>query len=381
MVGLLVLSLWTESFKGAFEKQKTGIIMSKRYVFFTGTLGKGGAERVVSILSRKMAEEGHQVEILLYYDYEVFYDIHPDVKITFVERETGSKSLKKNYRFIRRFFKEKADTVIAFMSSFGMIAVGATVFTDIKVIAADRSDPRQAPANKMKRKLRNILYRYADRVVTQTENNKSYFSKKVRKKCDVIPNPVDMGEKYGQALRVDKEKIVVTAGRLIPAKNHKMMMDAFADVHKDFPEHKLIIYGDGSYRGELEKFIEENGYEDFVSLPGAAKDIFDKISSAELFVLSSNCEGMPNALLEAMCLGLPVVSTKVSGAPDVIVHEENGLLTDLRNKEQFAEAMKKMLTDKKFSLECAKNATKLADRLTIDKIYRQWMETCQIAKK
>lgn len=355
--------------------------MSNKYVFFLGTLEKGGAERVVSILSRKMAEEGHRVEILLYYDSNIFYDIHPDVKITSVEKETGSKSLKKNFGFIRRFFKERADTVIAFMSSFGMIAVGATVFTDIKVIAADRSDPRQTPASQTKRKLRNFLYRFADRVVTQTENNKSYFAKKIQKKCDVIANPVDMGEKYGQALRMEKEKTVVTAGRLIPAKNHTMMMDAFADVHKDFPDHKLIIFGEGKYRPNLEKYVKEKGYENFVSLPGAAKDIFDKISPAELFVLSSDCEGMPNALLEAMCLGLPVVSTKVSGAPDVIVHEENGLLTDMKNKEQFAAAIRRMLTDKEFSLRCAKNATKLAERLTIDKIYGQWMETCEKVEK
>ena len=353
--------------------------MSKRFVFFTGTLGKGGAERVVSILSRKMAEEGHFVEILLYFDCQVFYDIDPRVKITFVERETGSKSLRKNYSFIRNFFKKRADIVISFMASFNMISVGALAFSGIPLIVADRSDPRQAPASRPRRILRDFLYVFADRVVTQTQNNKNYFSGKIQSKCDVIANPVDMGEKHGQALHTPKEKIVVTAGRLIAAKNHKMMMDAFANVHKDFSEYKLIIYGEGKYRGVLENYIKEKGYEEFVLLPGAEKEIFDKISCAELFVLSSNCEGMPNALLEAMCLGLPVVSTDVSGAPDVIINEENGLLTHKGDTEQMAEAIRRMLTDRSLQQKCAENATKLEERLSVDKIYEQWMETCKKA--
>ncbi len=355
--------------------------MSKRYVFFIATLGKGGAERVVSLLTRKMAEEGQNVEILLYLDGEVFYDVDSRIKITKVQKETKSKNLLKNLIWMRKFFKERADVVVSFLASFNMICICSLMFSGVPVIVADRSDPRQAPANKFLRKLRNFLYRFADGVVLQTENNKSYFSKFIQKKSYVIANPVDLGEKNGIALTTAKEKEIVTAGRLIKAKNQELLIRAFAEIHKEFPEYRLVIYGDGSCKENLEKMVDELNLRDCVRLPGNQKDIFDKISKAEVFVLSSDCEGMPNALLEAMCLGLPVVSTKVSGATDVIVDGENGILVDCGSVEQMADAIRRMLTDEQLRESCAKNATQLAEKLTIGKICGQWADVAEKANR
>ncbi len=355
--------------------------MSKRIVFFIATLEKGGAERVVSILSRKMAEEGHYVEILLYMDRKPFYDIDKRVKITSVQHETKSNNIIKNMLFMRKYFKKNADVVISMLASFNILSIIALACSGVPLIVADRSDPRQAPAKPIRRKLRNFLYRYADKVVVQTENNRAYFSKYVQKKCDVIFNLVDLGEKVpGYALNAKKENTIVMTGRLIPAKNYELAVSAFNQIKDEFPDYQLVVYGEGSQRQVLEQMIDDLGLSDRVKLPGSVKDIFDKISTAKLYVLSSDREGMSNALLEAMCVGLPVISTKVSGAPDVIVHEENGLLVDLGNCEQLALAMKRMLSDETFSLKCAKNATRIADKVTSDTIYEQWMETCQRAE-
>lgn len=355
--------------------------MDKRYVFFIATLGKGGAERVVSVLTKKMAEEGKNVEILLYMDSEDFYETDSRIKITKVQKETKSKNLLTNLLWMRKFFKERADIVISFLAPFNMMCICSLMFSGMPVVVADRSDPRYAPANKIVRKLRDFLYRFAKRTVVQTEKNKSYFSKSVQKKCDVIANPVELGEKCAQALATPKKKEIVTAGRLIKAKNQELLIRAFAAIHKEFPEYRLVIYGEGGYRTVLEKTVDELGLKDSVFLPGSEKNIFDKISEAELFVLSSDCEGMPNALLEAMCLGLPVVSTRVSGASDVIVNEENGLLVELGNAEQMTDAIRRMLTDTELRQSCAENATKLAKQLTVDRIYGQWMDVCQKAEK
>ena len=305
-----------------------------RIVFFIGTLGNGGAERVVSILTRHFVTSEIQVEIVLYYDAEPFYRIHPDIKITYVERETGSKNILKNVLWLRRYFIENADLVISFLAQFNMIALTALFATGIPVIVADRNDPRHMPKQAPVRIARNLLYHLADVVVVQTQHNKDYFSPSLQKKCTIIYNPVDLQDKKGMALRTEKKKRIVSAARLMKQKNQLMLIDSFAQIQKEFPDYTLTIYGEGPFRQELEKRILEQGLSESVFLPGKVQNVFECIADADLFVLSSNFEGMPNALIEAMCLGLPVISTKVSGATDLIQDGINGLLVDVGDAEQ-----------------------------------------------
>lgn len=355
-----------------------GIMKNKRIVFFIGTLGNGGAERVVSILTRQYITMGIPVGIVLYYDSEPFYDIHPDVKITYIERETKSKNLLKNMIWLRRYFIQNADVVVSFLAQFNMIALAASFATGIPVVVADRNDPRHMPKQAPVRIARNWLYHLADVVVVQTQHNQDYFAKSLQKKCRIIYNPIDLREQKGLALRTEKKHRIVSAARLMKQKNQLMLIDAFAQVKKDHPDYTLTIYGEGPFRDELEKRIGELGIGESVALPGKVQNIFDCIADAELFVLSSNFEGMPNALIEAMCLGLPVISTKVSGATDLIEHGKNGLLADVGDTKQLAECMKQMLTDPELRQNCAQNALELNERLHVDSIVRQWLECLEV---
>lgn len=343
-----------------------------RYLFFVGALREGGAERVISILTRHMAQKGMDVKILLYYEDAPFYSIDPRVECVHVRKETGSGNVAKNLLWIRRFFKENADVVLSFLAPFNMLALTANLFGGVPLIVADRNDPRHVPANKPVRMARDLLYRFASGVVVQTKNNRAYFSKVVQDKSTVIYNPIDLGDKAGLALRTEKEKKIVSVGRLMPQKNQAMLLEAFARVHKQFPEHQMVIYGEGPSREALEQQAKALDLEGFVHLPGSVKDVHDRIAGAELFVLSSHYEGMPNALIEAMCLGLPVISTGVSGATDLIEDGKNGLLVDCGDVDSLAAAMTKMLQEKKFSTACAENATQLNAMLTVDRICGQW---------
>lgn len=349
------------------------MVDQKRIVFFVGALCQGGAERVISILSGKMAEENIPVEILLYYDRESFYDIHPDVRVVRVERETGSRNLLRNLFWIRKHFINNARIVCSFLAVFNMIALAAAFFTHVPVIVADRNDPRFIPGNRVVRLIRDVLYRFADHVVLQTKHNQDYFSPQIRNKSTIIFNPINLGENAGAALRTEKRKEIVSVGRLMPSKNHKLLIDAFALIHKKYPEHQLVIYGEGPLRPEYEKQIRDLGLEGFVHIPGSFKDLHSRIAGAELFVLSSDYEGMSNALMEAMCLGLPVVSTEVSGAPDLIVPGENGVLVPCNDVTAMAEAVSKMLGDAAFRESCAANAVQLNEKLAADSICREWI--------
>lgn len=345
-----------------------------RIVFFIATLTNGGAERVISILSKWLACAGKNVEIVLYFDSAPFYEIHPDVNITYVERETGSRKLHKNLIWLRRYFSKNADVVISFLAKFNMIALLALWGTGIPVLVADRNDPRQIPKQAPLRLARDILYHLADSVVVQTQHNKSYFSNALQKKCRIIYNPVDLQEKKGMALRTEKKKRVVSVARLMKQKNQLMLIDSFAKIGEEFLEHTLTIYGEGPYREVLENRIRELGLESRVFLPGKTQNVFDSIADAELFVLSSDFEGMPNALIEAMCLGLPVISTRVSGATELIQDGKNGLLTDVDSGAQLTAAMRRMLENPELRKNCAREAVRLNDLLNTDHIVEQWLE-------
>lgn len=351
--------------------------MSKRYIFFVGTLGNGGAERVISILSSQMAEQGMDVEVLTYYDRPVFYKVNPKVKITAVEKCTGKSSKIANLLWIRKYFKKNAKIVISFLAPFNIMALVAKLGTGIPMIVADRNDPTKVPTNTVVRKLRDYLYMAADGIVLQTEKNKAYFNRTVQKKSVVIYNPVDMKEYAGIALCTKKQKMIVSAGRLMKQKNQKMLLDAFADVLKTHPEYKLIIYGEGPYRDELEQKIRMLRISENVLLPGSTSELHERIKSAEIFVLSSDYEGMPNALIEAMCMGLPVISTKVSGATDLICHGENGLLVDVNDSVGLKKAMLELIEKQEKANKLAKRATELNEQLEVEKIMNQWIAFVQ----
>lgn len=346
----------------------------RRYTFFIGTLSQGGGERVVSILSKKMAEQGLSVNILLYYDRPIFYELDPRVTVTTVEKETGSKSVVKNIFWIRKYFEKSSDIVISFLAPFNMLALVSHYGLKSKIIVADRNDPRYIPANKVIRKVRDWLYRFANGVVVQTTHNQEYFGDTVKKKSIIIYNPIDLGDKAGVALRTQKEEKIVSVGRLMPQKNQLMLIDAFSRVHQKHPDYKLVIYGEGSFRDNLERRIEELNLNNCVFLPGSSTSVFDEIASARLFVLSSDYEGMPNALIEAMCLGLPCVSTKVSGATDLIRDGDNGSLIDVGDEDALYRRIKQMIEEEDLRNRYAHKATELNAELNVDKIMRQWMD-------
>jgi len=345
----------------------------KKHLFFIGTLTNGGAERVVSILSGKMAEQGMSVEILTYYDMPVFYPVHPDVKITCVEKETGTKSKGKNFLWVRKYFKEHADVLISFLAPFNIFALACSLGAGTPIIVSDRNDPTKIPSNILVRKVRDFLYRFAAGIVVQTRKNQSYFSKQVQKKSVVIYNPINLGEKAGSALLTEKHKKIVSVGRLMQQKNQKMLFAAFKNVLAKYPDYQLVIYGEGPMREALEAYAEELGIEKNISLPGSVADVHDRIKDAEIFVLSSDYEGMPNALIEAMCLGLPVISTKVSGATDLIKDHENGLLTELNDQKELEDAMLELIENPILAEKYAKNAVELNDSLELSKIMNQWI--------
>ncbi len=345
----------------------------KRYIFFIGTLSGGGAERVVATLASCMAEREMAIEVLTYYDKPISYEISSKVQITVVEKLTGKTGKLQNLFEIRKYFKKHAKVVISFLAPFNMMAIAANIRNGIPMIVADRNDPTKVPSNTILRKVRDFLYMFSDGIVVQTRKNQTYFNNVVQKKSTVIYNPINLGDYAGAALKCPKEKRFVTAGRLMPQKNQKMMIRAFSKVLERYPDYKLVIYGEGPSREELENLVKELGIEANVSLPGNTTKLHEQMKNAEVFLLSSDYEGMANALIEAMCMGLACISTKVSGATDLITDHENGILTEVDHQAEFEKAMLELVENPELVEKFAKASVELNEQLELSRIMNQWI--------
>lgn len=346
-----------------------------KILFCCGTLNQGGAERVISILASELSKQGHEVEVLLYYKSDICFEFPNDVKISFDEDYIGESSFIKHIYWRRDYIRKSTpDIVLSFLAPFNMINIIATLGLKVPIIVADRNDPRKVPRHFLIRQIRNLLYTFADGIVLQNNSNKNYFSKRIIEKSCVISNPLNLGCYTGAALNVkDKKKEIVSVARVIRQKNPLMLLKAFNEIKDEFPEHKLVYYGSGDLISDLKNQAKKMGISQRVCLNGGTKDVFKKIYKADLFVLTSDYEGMPNALMEAMCIGLPVISTKVSGAKDMIRDGSNGFLVECNDYLQLASKMRILLSNSDLKFKFGKEAVELYKNFDTNIIINQWM--------
>lgn len=345
----------------------------------------GGAERVVANLANFLSKN-HTVKVVSLTKSEMAYKIEKTIMTTCIDKKVYrtdvgkvkkviNKITKNSYR-LYRLKKEirdfDPDLILAFLPEPSFL----TLFLkkkNIPVVISVRNDPKIEYKSKGYHALMKWLYPRVDGIVFQTEEAKSYFKNIITCSTNVIPNPINP-EFIRQPFNGIRTKNIVAVGRLSKQKNHKILIEAFSKLSKKFKDYNLIIYGEGELREELISLIKKKKLTDKVFLPGVQKDIKDKIYDASLFVMPSLYEGMPNALMEAMALGLPVISTDCPcGGPAFLIENgENGLLVKVNDISGLTKAMEKVLSDPKFSRKLSLGATKIAQTLSPDKINKEW---------
>lgn len=349
-----------------------------KLIIFIGTLQSGGAERVVSEISVMYADHFKEVIILTYYNAPVFYHIDSRVKINCVEKLTGTTNIFSNARWLRSYVKrERPDVFLSFLMPFNMMAIVTLAFTRTKVVVCERQDPSNVKTPLL-RGLRNLLYQFSSRIEVQTQKGKDYFPKGTQKKIMVIPNPNHItNAERERALNTPKENRVVIVGRLIPLKNHKMLVNSFFYAHKLHPEYRLDIYGNGELRGEISKQIKDLGLGESVFLRGRTDDVSSALASARIFVLCSNVEGMPNALMEAVALGVPSIATDVSGVRDIIEDGINGFVIPVGDEKALENRMVQLMDSETLQNNFAETSAFVLDKYDNEKIFKLWLELLQ----
>jgi len=355
----------------------------KKIVFHLNCLEKGGAERVVTTLSGQFVSHGYEVYIVTEWTGEDEYEIDLRVKRIHVGLDVRQEKHNRIRKFIDRIYnlrkflkKVKPDIVIAFARKANYRALTATIGMKLPVLISVRinpvgyydflSDKIQIP----------LLFRRAAGCVFQTPEQRDFFPKYVRRKSRIILNPIN-DRFMGNEIPEKRQKIVVHSGRLVNFKNQCLLVRAFEQVHQKHPDYILKIYGSDSLDGtkqKLEQLICQLDAHEYVYLMGSSNTLEQDMKYAAIAAYSSDYEGMPNVVLEAMALGLPVVSTDCppGGPRMVITPEENGLLVPVGDECALAEAINRLIEDRDLAERLGKNAMQIGQKASSERIFKEW---------
>lgn len=342
----------------------------KKITFFIGSLGRGGAERVISILANHYCKKGWNVDIALLLNTKVGYELEDKIRIVDLT-ECGSyvKAMPKWLIKIRRYIKsEHPDRIVSFVGRINLLVLTAKIGLNVKTIVSERNDPKHDGRGKAISFYTNLIYKKADAIVYQTEYEKSCFSKSLDEKGYIIPNPVSVNT-YRK--NITKYR-VVTAGRLLPQKNHSLLIDAVAKLKDEYPNISLYIFGDGALKAELEDKVKSLNLSQNIFLPGNVVELHEKIADAHVFVMSSEYEGLSNALIEAMMIGLPCITTDYPGADELIQDGVNGLIVSRGNIDEMALAIKRIISDETICESLRNGAKEASRKYDTDLVLRQW---------
>lgn len=352
------------------------------------TMRMGGAQRVFALMADYWIQNGVEVTLILFSneDEVSFVPFHELVKtrklgiLGNVEGGVFSKIVKNLNRFpiLRKaIISESPDCVLGFMVDENMVTRISTFGLNIPVVLVEHS-PFHFEIGRVKEFLRNILYPTADQIVCLTQRAKQAFVKPISQKTKAIYNPVSLGDLIFEenpekrAVNNTEKGRIVALGRLAKQKRFDRLIHAFSIVHKRKSKWLLTIIGEGDEREFLEQTIRELSLDDVVDIPGGHPQPWAQLRKGDFFVMSSDSEGFPMVLLEAMSLGMPVVSTDCETGPsEIIENETNGLLVDCDEKS-LADAMIKLIENPQLRLKLGLNAIEVREAFSVDSIMKKY---------
>ncbi len=362
----------------------------KKYLFVVPSLSHGGAERVVSILADQTAKSGREAVVAVHFEADDPYAADGRVRVInlsglreaqYRERFSAPYFLYLIHRLRRVIAEEHPDYILPFLWTTCIRVDLARRFLQPGpvILQTVRNNPESFPENRWLKLYRNHLVAKAPGTIVQTERQKAYFPKRHHDRIHILPNPVS-DEAFGiNRTRPRAGYRIVAAGRLERQKNYPLLIRAFRDVSESQPEIYLEIFGSGSQETALREEIANLGLEHRITLKGRSSQLQEIYGEADLYVMTSDFEGMPNTLMEAMACGLPCISTDCpTGPSDLIRDGETGLIVPVGDRSGLAKAMAYALENQADMERMGAAGRKyMQERYRADRIGRRLWELCE----
>lgn len=331
-----------------------------------------GAYKMFMWVAKALANRGHEVTVFTFMKNDV-EELQPNIR--WIKADLEHASIFRKVKEARRWIKKtEADISISFLLDANIINTLACLGMKTKSVICERNDPYKPHYYKLK--FTKSLFRLADGAVFQLPKVAEYYSM-VKRNTAVIPNPVIPTSAKIELKPFDKrEDVIVSLGRYdIFQKRQDVLLHAFARFLEDHPDYMLEFYGDGPDEDRIKKIVESLGISDNVIIGGITSHSAQVLSKSKFFVLSSDFEGIPNALMEAMSIGLPCISTRCrpGGAEYLIEDGVNGLLVDTSNFEEMYKAMNR-IAETGVADSLGREAKRVTERFSEKRISNMWCE-------
>ena len=352
---------------------------------------------MVAHLANAWATKGWPVSLLTLGSTPSFYSL--DSRVNYLplgvvgESANAFVAVANNLRrmiTLRRAIRaQNTAAVISFMDATNVLTVLAVQGLSLPVIVSEWVDPTQHLIGRWWDILRRFLYSRAARVIVQTERNLEYYPGSIKRIARVIPNPVMVPKEVQLCVPQHppgRSKVAIAMGRLVEQKGFDLLLHAFSRIASKHPAWTLDIWGEGGKRSELESLISKLGLKERARLCGLTRQPFERLLEADLFVLSSRYEGLPNVLCEAMACGLPAISFDCPTGPREIIRDGlDGILVRDGDVEALAEAMGRLMGDESERKRLSARAVEVVERYSVEKVVGMWeqaiSEAVQIKKR
>ncbi|MGJ8685713.1 MAG: glycosyltransferase family 4 protein [Nonlabens sp.] len=342
----------------------------KSIAFLIGSLGSGGAERVVSTLCNELAEK-YKVTVITFAKKEPFYKLDPKInQIYCLDKIEPSNTFLDTIRLNLKLLKtikeklqnENIELIIGFLTRGNILAVLAAKACKIPVIISERNNPYTVKLSLLWKTLWKYTYPKADCLVVQTKIIKQYFKPFVKEESlKILANPISTELTLARNKKITKKKVILNVGRLADQKAQSLLIKAFSALNTE--DWYLHIIGKGPKQKEYENMISELGMQERIKLLPPTKSISNHYNSCSIFAFTSIYEGFPNALIEAMHFGLPCIATDCpTGPSELIKNGENGFLIEMNNQKQLEDKLNVLMNNEtirnNFSIKAEKSVEK-----------------------
>ncbi len=355
-----------------------------RILFLNADMDYAGASKMMVFVANTLAEYGHEVFFLTYRNGDKRQYLNPKIIHEHIQLETeGGRSITSMLRCIRVFHKyikkNRFDAAVAFLSPSQLRLAFARIGTNTKLLYSHRADPTRENGTGLIAKLNKIAFAKADYYAFQTHGARNCFCDEIKERSCIIPNPISKIDNISDGNINRDKRIVITARLDIVQKRQDILIEAFNKLCKYTKDYTLDLYGDGADEEKLRELAEGN---DKIVFHGAVSDVLNVIKNASMFVLTSDFEGIPNALMEAMAVGLPCISTDCSpgGAALLIENHTNGILVPCGDSDAICDAMKFYIDNPDKAEKYGEEAKKVSDDFSESVIADKWIRAVEKLK-